>query len=97
MGYMRLWRRIRIGPGITLNLSKSGISTTVGVRGAHLTLGGRRGGRATIGIPGTGISYVEPLRASRGGTYKPPSHPGPIVSPDGKWSWDGREWKRLSR
>jgi len=35
----RLFRRIKIAPGITLNLSKSGLSASAGVRGARVTLG----------------------------------------------------------
>jgi hypothetical protein len=30
----RLFRRIKIAPGITLNLSKSGLSASAGVRGS---------------------------------------------------------------
>ena len=49
---LRLFRRFKIAPGITLNLSKSGISASAGVRGARVTLG-PRGVRRTVGIPGT--------------------------------------------
>ena len=55
---LRLFRRIKIAPGITLNLSKSGLSASAGVRGARVTLG-PRGVRRTVGIPGTGVSYTE--------------------------------------
>ena len=55
---LRLFRRIKIAPGITLNLSKSGLSASAGVRGARVTLV-PRGVRRTVGIPGTGISYTE--------------------------------------
>lgn len=34
-------RRIEVAPGIRLNISKSGISTTIGVRGASITHGSR--------------------------------------------------------
>jgi uncharacterized protein DUF4236 len=57
MGYLRLFRRVRIAPGLTLNLSKSGPSLSLGVRGAHLTIG-TSGIRRTVGIPGTGIFYT---------------------------------------
>ena len=53
----RFWRRIRLAPGITLNLSKSGGSLSFGPRGAKVTIGGR-GRRATVGIPGTGLFYT---------------------------------------
>jgi tetratricopeptide (TPR) repeat protein len=56
MGF-RFWRRIRIAKGVTLNLSKGGISTSFGPRGAKYTIG-RRGHRATVGLPGTGLFYT---------------------------------------
>ena len=59
----RLFRRIKIAPGITINLSKSGLSASAGMRGARVTLG-PRGVRRTVGIPGTGISYTDSSSAS---------------------------------
>ncbi|HBS49974.1 MAG TPA: hypothetical protein DEA05_07765 [Rhodobacteraceae bacterium] len=53
---LRFRRTLRVAPGIRLNLSKSGVSTSVGPRGASLTLG-RRGIYANAGLPGTGLSY----------------------------------------
>ena len=61
MGF-RFQRRIRIAPGVRLNLSRSGISTSVGGRG--FTLNSR--GTATVGIPGTGLSYRANLKAPAG-------------------------------
>jgi hypothetical protein len=63
----RLFRRIKIAPGITLSLSKTGLSASAGVRGARVTLG-PRGVRRTVGVPGTGISYSE--NSSIGGSAK---------------------------
>ncbi|MBF6569116.1 MAG: DUF4236 domain-containing protein [Candidatus Binataceae bacterium] len=57
MGNFRFYRRMKIFPGLSLNLSKSGPSVTVGMRGAHMTFG-RTGIRRTIGVPGTGIYYT---------------------------------------
>jgi hypothetical protein len=52
----RYRRRLRIIPGVTLNLGKGGVTSfSVGGRGGHLTYG-RRGRRATIGLPGSGLS-----------------------------------------
>lgn len=56
MGF-RFWRRIKILPGVTLNLSKSGPSISLGPRGAKFTIGGS-GARATVGLPGTGMFYT---------------------------------------
>lgn len=56
MGF-RFQKRIKIAPGITINLSKSGVSASVGVRGARKTFGlGKT--RTTVGIPGTGVNYT---------------------------------------
>jgi hypothetical protein len=55
---LRFRRSIKLLPGVRLNLSKSGVSTSVGVRGAHVTLGHGKV-RETVGIPGTGLSYTE--------------------------------------
>lgn len=56
MGF-RFYRRVRIAPGLTLNMSKRGTSVSVGGRGLHYTLG-RHGARTTVGLPGTGLSYT---------------------------------------
>lgn len=59
MGF-RFQKRIRIFKGLTLNLSKSGSSWTVGRPGASVNL---RGEKVTgnVGIPGTGLSYRQSL------------------------------------
>ncbi len=56
MGF-RFFRRIRVLPGVTLNLSRRGLSTSVGVRGAHVTVGHGKV-RETAGLPGTGMFYT---------------------------------------
>ncbi len=59
MGF-RFQKRIRIFKGLTLNLSKSGTSWTLGSRGASVNF---KDDKATgnVGIPGTGLSYRERL------------------------------------
>ena len=61
---LRFFRRIRIAPGVSVNLSKSGASFSVGPRGAKVTVG-PKGIRRTVGIPGTGVYYTTstPLRS----------------------------------
>jgi hypothetical protein len=53
----RFRRSIRILPGLRLNIGKRGVSTSIGVRGAHITIGHGKV-RETVGIPGTGLSYT---------------------------------------
>jgi len=62
---VRFQRRIRISPGVSLNLNKRSISASIGRRGAHFTVG-PRGNRTTIGIPGTGLSYTTYRRTQFG-------------------------------
>ena len=67
---LRFWRRVRIAPGLRVNLSKSGASVSIGRRGAWYTIG-PRGQRMTVGAPGTGLFWTEhsgapqPGRAAR--------------------------------
>ena len=56
----RFNRRLSIFKGVRLNLSKSGSSVSIGGRGAWLTFG-NKGARATVGIPGTGMSWSEKI------------------------------------
>lgn len=70
MGF-RFWRRIKIAPGLTLNLSKSGGSLSFGPRGAKFTVGSR-GKRATMGIPGTGLFYTSTLPSDKSSDRKSP-------------------------
>jgi hypothetical protein len=66
----RFRRSIRIAPGIRVNVSKSGLSTSIGGRGAHVTLGRGRI-RRTVGIPGSGLSYTTSSRLASGGKPTP--------------------------
>lgn len=55
---IRFRRQIKVAPGVKLNLSKSGVSTTVGSKGLHFNIS-KRGIKRTMTIPGTGISEVD--------------------------------------
>ena len=64
----RFRKSVKLFPGVRLNISKGGISTTFGPRGVSVNLG-KRGTRATVGVPGTGVSYS--TLSSGGGTGQP--------------------------
>ena len=51
---LKFRKRIRVFPGFTLNLSKSGMSATLGVRGSSVNIG-KNGTYLNTGIPGTGL------------------------------------------
>ena len=57
MGF-RFFRRMKIAPGITINMSKSGPSVSFGPRGAKYTVS-RKGTRKTFGLTGTGLFYTK--------------------------------------
>ena len=76
----RFWRRIRLFPGVKINLSKKGASLSVGPRGAKVTLG-RKGVRATVGLPGTGlfVSDYRPWHGKPPPMVHVPEHLQPII------------------
>ena len=53
-------KRIKIAPGVHLNLSKGGLSTSIGPKGAKVTFG-RNGTYFNNSIPGTGLYTREKL------------------------------------
>ncbi len=56
MGYFRFRKTFSVLPGVKINLSKTGVSTSVGGKGATLNVGhGKK--MVTVGVPGTGLSY----------------------------------------
>lgn len=72
MGF-RFQKRIRIFRGLTLNLSKTGTSWTVGRPGASINIHGKKV-TGTVGVPGSGLSYRETLSSG------PTGNPGPARS-----------------
>lgn len=57
MGF-RFRKRIKLFPGVWFNLSKSGVSTSVGTKGLTVNLKGDKT-KTTASLPGTGLSYSE--------------------------------------
>lgn len=53
-------KSVKIAPGVRINISKKGIGTSVGVKGAHFS-NGPSGKRVTTSMPGTGIKYTKQL------------------------------------
>lgn len=63
MGW-RVNRRVRLFGGLYMNLSKSGTSFTARAKGISIT-SGKRSGRVTVGLPGTGLSYSKSFSKGR--------------------------------
>jgi hypothetical protein len=72
MGFLRFRKQIRLAPGLRLNLSKSGASLSVGGAG-HTVNVSPRGLRTTVGVPGTGLSYVSSAPFEAGRESSPPN------------------------
>jgi len=53
---LRFQKRIPLGKGVRLNLSKSGVGISAGVKGFRVGVG-PRGGTVRASLPGTGIGY----------------------------------------
>lgn len=79
MGF-RYRKSINLGGGFRVNISKSGIGYSWGVKGARITKTSRGTTRHTLSIPGTGISYVNETGKSRNrnkvnhGSYNNPNN-----------------------
>jgi Protein of unknown function (DUF4236)/Bacterial SH3 domain len=71
MGW-RFRNSVKIAPGIRLNFSKSGISTSLGGSGATVNIGSK-GTRSTLGIPGSGVSYSTLHSPGQGGIEEGPT------------------------
>lgn len=64
MGF-RYRKSIQIVPGVRMNISKSGIGYSAGVRGARISRSPSGRVTRTLSLPGTGISHVQTLSGSR--------------------------------
>lgn len=57
---VRFRRTFTLFPGVKINVSKGGMSVTVGRRGFHLNFS-KRGVKETVGLPGSGLSQTSYL------------------------------------
>jgi len=81
-------RRIKIIPGVHLNFSKSGITTSIGAKGASMTFG-KSGNYLNTSIPGLGIYNRQKLSSSN---QTPETHyPEQILEEDNVFSADIHE------
>jgi hypothetical protein len=56
MGF-RLYKSVKLGKGVRLNLSKTGVGVSAGVRGARYSVHSSGRTTRTVGVPGTGVYY----------------------------------------
>lgn len=73
---LRFRKSITLCKGVRLNFGKSGMSVTTGIRGFHNTYNFGTGKRTTsIGIPGTGLSYVTTSGGKSSSNHSRPQAP----------------------
>ena len=63
---LRFQKRIKIAPGVTVNLNKKSTGISIGPKGAHYTVNSSGKRTASVGIPGTGIYYTESVNGKKG-------------------------------
>ena len=75
MGF-RARKSINLGGGVRLSATKTGLSLSVGARGARHSahISGRR--TASVGIPGSGVGYM----VSGAGSGRARRHPAPTAA-----------------
>jgi hypothetical protein len=78
----RFQRRIKVFPGLTMNISKSGIGFSVGGRGLHAGVDSKGRRYTNVSLPGTGISWREYEKASPHGAL-PPAAGHRTTAPEG--------------
>lgn len=75
MGF-RYRKSINLGGGFRINLSKSGIGQSWGVKGYRVTKTAKGTARTTASIPGTGISYVHETGKANNRSSQRNTNPG---------------------
>lgn len=69
MGSFRFRRSVKIAPGLKINLNKKSTSVTVGGKGFHQTVSSNGKKTTSVGIPGTGLSYVDVQSSNKRKNY----------------------------
>ena len=88
MGF-RFQKRLSILPGVRINLSKGGVSTSLGPRGADVNIG-RDGVTTNAGIPGTGLSYRSKVGSKAGAL-------GVLALVLGGGFWAFQHWSKIEQ
>lgn len=56
---LRFRKSINLTKGVKLNLNKNSVSLTTGIKSAHFTINSKGNTTTSVGIPGSGLSYVK--------------------------------------
>lgn len=88
---LRFKKSIKVAPGVKLNLNKNSTSVTFGTRGAHYTVNSKGTKTASVGIPGTGISYVQSTK-SNARSQKSKKQPTSSQYSDPNYNGNDKKW-----
>lgn len=78
---LRFRKSFKAAPGVKINVNKKSVGVTLGTRGAHYTINSKGKRTATVGIPGTGLSYT----TTSGGRKRPSGHKSSGKSTFSRW------------
>lgn len=71
----RFRKSIKIAPGVKLNVNKKSVSLTAGTKGAHHTISTSGKSTTSVGIPGSGLSYVKTSGGKKSDTANAKNEP----------------------
>lgn len=55
---LRFRKSVKIAPGVKVNFNKKSVGVSVGTKGTHVSVNSSGRKTTSVGIPGTGLSYV---------------------------------------
>ncbi|MDO4332649.1 MAG: DUF4236 domain-containing protein [Eubacteriales bacterium] len=67
---LRFRKSIKVAPGVKINLNKKSAGVTLGTKGAHYTINTSGKRTASVGLPGTGLSYSTSSGGSKKGSKR---------------------------
>lgn len=78
MGF-RVYKSVKLGKGVRLNLSKTGVGISAGVRGARYSVHSSGRTVRTVGVPGTGVYYRQDTYSKGGRASGSRAAPAPAA------------------
>jgi tetratricopeptide (TPR) repeat protein len=78
MGF-RLYKSVKLGKGVRLNLSKTGVGISAGVPGARYSVHSSGRTVKTVGVPGTGVYYRKDRYSKGSRAATPRGTPAPVA------------------
>lgn len=63
---MRFRRSVKVAPGVKVNFNKKSVGVTAGTKNAHYSVNSSGRKTTTVGVPGTGVSFVD-VSSKKGG------------------------------